>query len=67
MVMNGIDTLKGIFDQFNEQYAEKGWKSKQLAWESLRYTCTVKTVLQQSTMSPDFALWYNVLETLTKT
>ncbi len=32
-----IDTLKGIFDQFNEQYTEKGWGSKQLAWESLRH------------------------------
>ncbi len=37
MVINGIDTLKGIFDQFNKQYAEKGWGSKQLAWESLRH------------------------------
>ncbi len=37
MVTYGIDKLKGIFDQFNEQYAEKGWGSKQLAWESLRY------------------------------
>lgn len=37
MVMNGIDTLKGIFDQLNEQYAEKGWGSKQLTWESLRH------------------------------
>lgn len=37
MIINGIGTLKGIFDQFNEQYAEKDWGSKQLAWESLRH------------------------------
>ena len=37
LVINGIDTLKGILDQFSGQYAEKGWGSKQLTWEPLRH------------------------------
>ena len=36
-VIHGIDTLEGTLEQFGEQYAEKGWRSKQLAWESLRH------------------------------
>ena len=39
MVINGIDILKRIFDQFNEQYPEKSSGSKQFAWESLRQLC----------------------------
>ena len=35
MVINGIDTFKEIIKQFNEQYVEKCWVSKQLTWESL--------------------------------
>ena len=36
-VIHGIDTLEGTLERFGEQYAEKGWRSKQLAWESLRH------------------------------
>lgn len=28
IVINGIDILKGIFDQFKKQYAKKGWGSE---------------------------------------
>ena len=37
IIISGIDTLKEIFDQFNKQYAEKGWGSNQLIWKSLRH------------------------------
>ena len=36
-VIYDIDTLKGILERLREQYAEKGWGSRQLAWESLRH------------------------------
>ena len=37
LVINGIDKVKEILDQFNELYAGKGRGSKQLAWGSLRH------------------------------